>query len=248
MKLKLLKKLILSVLLVASPGCSFASLIVNGGFEDAPDPDSGNYPKPKDFGGTVYYANSVPVGPLKGWTFGYDGTLDNTYGTAEVEWYSDAFKKSWNAAPASGQFAVQLNSDAFRGRIYAQPSLTQNLTVGQTYTLTFDLAPEAGVLTPSAVSAVVTIDGIEHAFSVPASSSPTSTWTHESMSFVATSQTPSIRFYDGTYRPDVNSNFGNNINLDNVALVPEPSPMWAVAFLGLAVVIWHVRSPERSPC
>lgn len=39
------------------------NLIVNGDFEQAPTP-GGDNPKGATFGGTAYYANSVPVGPL----------------------------------------------------------------------------------------------------------------------------------------------------------------------------------------
>jgi len=240
-----IQKIILAgALLALFPGTSQATLtnlIVNGGFENAPVQGSGNDPKGVNFGGTAYYANSVPVGPLNGWTFGYDGTLDNYGGTAEVEWFSTDLKKSWNATPeAGGNFALELNSDAFRGRIYAQASLSQNLVVGETYTLSFDLAPEAGVTSPSAVTAAVMIGGVEHDFTVPASSSPTSAWTHETFSFIATSATPTIRFYDGIYQPDVNTNFYNDINLDNISLIPppqapEPSSLFALAAL-LAVM------------
>ena len=234
------KMIVAGVILALFPGTSratLANLIVNGDFENAPQQGSGDNPKGVNFGGTAYYANSVPVGPLNGWTFGYDGTLDNYGGTAEVEWFSTDLKKSWNATPEpDGHFALELNSDAFRGRIYAQATLSQALVVGQTYTLSFDLAPEAGVVSPKAVNAAVTIDGVERDFTVAASSSATSAWTHETFSFIATSASPAIRFYDGIYQPDVNTNFYNDINLDNVSLIPppqapEPSSVFALAAL-----------------
>lgn len=235
-----IQKIIIAGVLLAFPGVSQATvtdLIVNGGFEDAPQQGSGNNPKGVNFGGTAYYANSVPVGPLNGWTFGYDGTLDNYGGTAEIEWFSTDLKKSWNATPeADGKFALELNSDAFRGRIYAQASLTQELVVGQTYTFSFDLAPESRVANPGVINAAVTVDGVEHHFSVESSPGSNPTWTHEAFTFTATSAAPVIRIYDGFYEPDVNSNFYNDVNIDNVSLIPppqapEPSAVYALAAL-----------------
>ena len=226
------KKLFLTLLCLGiTQGLALADLIVNGGFENAPLQNSGNNPKGVDFGGTAYYANSVPVS-LNGWTFGYDGTLDNYGGIAEVEWYGDPSKKSWNQMPADGNFAVELNSDAFRGRIYAQASLNDKLLVGQTYTLTFNLAPELGVTAPGEVSAVVSIDSVEYTKTVEALSG----WTAETITFVATSESPVIRFYDGIYGSGLNTNFYNDINLDDVALTsapqtPEPSVFFALAVL-----------------
>ena len=254
--MNILKKILfVGAVLVFSSAFSQANLVVNGGFENAPAQGSGNDPKGVNFGGTAYYANSVPVGPLNGWSFGYDGTLDNYGGTAEIEWFSTTLKKSWNAAPAEGNFALELNSDAFRGRIYAQASLTQNLSVGQTYTMAFDLAPEAGVKSPAQVTAAVMIDGKEYDFTVPASSSATSTWTHESFSFVATSATPVVRIYDGIYQPDVNTNFYNDINLDNITIdppqVPEPSSLFTLAALFVMMGGqwgWKKAVSHRQPC
>ena len=231
--MKFRNQLVLSLLFVAllhRP--AMANLIVNGGFENAPLA-GGNNPKGVDFGGTVYYASSVPVS-INGWTFGYDGTLDNYGGIAEVEWYSNTQKRSWNQLPASGSYALELNSDAFRGRIYAQASLAAPLTVGATYTLSFSLAPELGVSNPGTVSALVTVDGASYAFAVSALSQ----WNAESLTFVASSAAPLIRFYDGAYVPDVNTNFYNDINIDNVTLLPpqapEPSALCALIALGTA--------------
>jgi hypothetical protein len=184
-----IQRLILSaVMLFASLAVSSTDLIINGGFENAP---SGGGDTPKT-GGSVYYANRVPVGPLNGWTFGYDGSLDGIEGAPEVEWYSATQRWSWDAVPASGQCAVELNSDSFRGRIYAHPTLSESLQMGQTYNLTFDLAPEAGVTDHSSITAAVIIDGVEHDFVVRTSANPTSTWTHEILSFIVTSAKPRL--------------------------------------------------------
>ncbi|MEI8234244.1 MAG: hypothetical protein WCH57_06110 [Verrucomicrobiota bacterium] len=243
------RKLIFSLIFLgAAPGLALANLIVNGGFENAPLQNSGDNPKGVNFGGTAYYANSVPVS-LNGWTFGYDGTLDNYGGIAEVEWYSDPLKRSWNQMPADGNFAVELNSDAFRGRMYAQASLNDKLLVGQAYTLTFNLAPELGVTSLGKVSAVISIDGVEYTKTVEALSG----WTAETITFVATSESPVIRFYDGIYGSGLNTNFYNDINLDDVTLIPPPQTPEPSAFFALAALItcmggkWGWEKLARHP-
>ena len=256
MMISIQKLTLLGAALLLFPAISQANLIVNGGFENAPLQGSGNDPKGVHFGGTAYYANSVPVTSLNGWTFGYDGTLDNYGGTAEVEWYSTDLKKTWNATPAEGHFALELDSDAFRGRIYAQASLTEALTLGQTYQLTFSLAPEYNVASPSAISLGVEIQGKQYTFSVPSSQNGALAWTQETVSFVANSTNPEIRFYDGVYNPDVNTNFYNDVNLDNVNLIPPPEAPEPSSVLALTALLalmggqwgWNKARAHRQPC
>ena len=235
-------KLIHKILLVGAvlglfPRLSQATVIdltplINMGFENAPAQGSGNNPKGVDFGGTAYYANSVPVGPLNGWTFGFDGTLDNFWGTNEIEWYTAGQSKSWNPLPlpTSSQFAVELNSDSLRGRIYAQPTLP-DLVVGQAYKIDFMLAPERNNPSPTAVNLDLQIQGQDTIFSVPALSG----WTAESITFVATSVNPVVRFYDGVYVSGINTNGNNNISLDigsdEPPMAPEPSSIFALTAL-----------------
>ena len=229
----ILKTILAGAVLGLFPGMSQATIIdltssINMGFENAPAQGSGNDPKGVNFGGTAWYANSVPV-TVNGWTFGFDGTMDNFWGTAEVEWYSANLLKSWNTGPADGsQYAVELNSDALKGRMYAQPVLS-GLVVGQEYKIDFLLAPERNNGSTSVVNLDVEVQGQHQIFTV-ASTPNGSAWTQESLTFVAESSAPEIRFYDGIYNSwGMNTNGNNNVNLDFNA--PEPSSVFALAAL-----------------
>ena len=230
----LLKPLLAGAILSLFPGMSQATVIdltssINMGFENAPAQGSGNDPKGVNFGGTAWYANSVPV-TVNGWTFGNDGTLDGFWGTPEVEWYSTNLLKSWNTGPAQdgSQFAVELNSDALKGRMYAQPVLS-GLVVGQAYQINFLLAPERNNGSTGVVNLDVEVQGQHQIFTV-ASTPNGSAWTQESLTFVAESSAPEIRFYDGIYNAwGMNTNGNNNVNLD--FNTPEPSSIFALAAL-----------------
>ena len=235
--MKLIQKILFSwVLLGLLPGISQATVIdltssINMGFENAPAQGSGNDPKGVNFGGTAWYANSVPV-TVNGWTFGQDGTLDGSWGTPQVEWYSTNLLKSWNTGPAQGsEFAVELNSDSFHGRMYAQPVLS-GLVVGQAYQINFLLAPERNNGSTAVVNLDVNVQGQDQIFTV-ASTPNGSAWTAESLTFIAESSSPEIRFYDGIYDSGINTNGNNNVNLD--FNTPEPSSLFALVALLIVI-------------
>lgn len=263
---------ILAALLMAAPLCIPASslfaqnLISNPGFETAPA--AGGDHLQGNTGGYSYYGNSFAGGAtqsIQGWTFGYDGTVATTGGSAaQVEWFKNGTTAStayvWDATPPhGGTYAVELNSDAPKGRMYAQPTLTGPLSVGATYKLSFWVAPENQWPTGSGVTSItgqVTINGsVILSFTLAApTGTTTSTWTQESVNFVATGTAPVIRIWDGTYLGSGTSNNysagvggSNDINIDDFSLTPVPEPAtMAGAFLLLGVAVWTERRHLRS--
>ncbi|MGB8353016.1 MAG: hypothetical protein WCD79_03940 [Chthoniobacteraceae bacterium] len=238
------------------------NLIVNSGFETAPA--AGGDHLQGSGAGTAYYANSFASSntqTIQGWTFGFDGTVAKTGNSAgQVEWFKAGTAVStaytWDAVPPhGGTYAVELNTDAAKGRIYAQPSFTAPLIIGDTYKLTFFVSPENNWPTGSGVTTIqgeVTINGgsvLTYSLSAPAGSG-TSTWTQETVTFVATGTNPTIQLWDGVYLASgTSSNYSasaggsNDINLDDVSLTfvsPEPST-WAAGFLLLGVAAWTER-------
>ena len=238
------------------------NLIVNPGFETAPT--AGGDHLQGSGAGTAYYANSFASAntqTIQGWTFGFDGTVAKTGNSAaQVEWFKTGTAVStaytWDATPPhGGTYAVELNTDAPKGRIYAQPSLSAPLIIGDTYKLTFFVSPENNWPTGSGVTTIqgqVTINGasvLTYSLSAPAGST-TSTWTQETVSFVATGTNPTIQLWDGVYLASgTSSNYSasaggaNDINLDDVSLTfvsPEPAT-WGAALLLLGVVAWAER-------
>jgi len=263
MKLARLLILFLVAGAVSAPVSVLAqNLIVNPGFETAPA--AGGDHLQGSGTGTAYYANSFAGGAtqvIHGWTFGYDGTVAKTGNSAaQVEWFKTGTGVStaytWDATPPhGGTYAVELNTDAPKGRMYAEPSLTAPLIIGDTYKLSFFVSPENNWPTGSGITTIqgqVTINGgsiLTYSLSAP-SGSGTSTWTQETVSFVATGTNPTIQLWDGVYLASgSSSNYStsaggaNDINLDDVSLTfvsPEPAT-WGAGFLLLGTVAWAER-------
>ncbi|HWB57968.1 MAG TPA: hypothetical protein VG733_00685 [Chthoniobacteraceae bacterium] len=244
------------------------NLITNPGFETAPA--AGGDHLQGSGAGSAYYGNSFASGStqtIQSWTFGYDGTVATSGGSAaQVEWFKSgtaaATSYVWDATPPhGGTYAVELNTDAPKGRMYAQPTLTSALTIGTTYKLSFWVAPENAWPTGSGVTQItgqVTVNGgaiLTFTLAAPASTT-TSTWTQESVNFVATGTAPVIRIWDGTYlgsgtSTNYSSSVGgaNDINLDDVSLTaavtPEPATL-AGAFLLFGLAGWTERRRLRG--
>jgi len=243
------------------------NLIVNPGFETAPA--AGGDHLQGSGAGSAWYANSFASGSvqtIQGWTFGYDGTVATTGNSAaQIEWFKSGTAAStayiWDATPPhGGTYAVELNTDAPTGRIYAQPSLTAALITGATYQLTFWVSPENAWPTGSGVTSVtgqVTVNGgVILTFTLAApTGGTTSAWVQESVSFVASGTAPVIKIWDGTYLASGTSNNysasaggSDDINIDDFTLVrvlPEPST-WAGAFLLFGLVGWTERRRLKS--
>ena len=232
-----IKKIILSVSLIASSAVTNASLITNGSFEQTVFIDSSSVIGATSNTDLQSYTNTNSVWDvfysLPGWT--------TTYGNG-IELQKNVVTKSQD-----GLHHVELDSHISGLSNSVMTQTVDSLTVGENYLLEFFYKPRTNILNDNGINVFWYDANTDFDFDMDAVLVSDSTaqlmpdWSLQTISFIAQAQSMNLSFASFGQQNTLGGLI-DNVSLTRVASVPEPSTF---IFLFTALALLVIRKNKK---